>query len=180
MPIRRNGGDRAAGRGPGVHRCRGSAGPRGGGGSSRGSRCTGNTRRPRPQSRTLAVCGRAWATTIGRLSPQVEALIAICSLTSPLLFTAVGYLTFSVTRLMEAFEAYPPALQVRVPSLRARSSALLCGWRGVWPRGACGRGSGVSHVLQRPPVHCPVRSGCCCFPPLGWPPRSLQPGSPPR
>ncbi|XP_015980847.2 membrane protein MLC1 [Rousettus aegyptiacus] len=41
----------------------------------------------------------------------VEALIAICSLTSPLLFTAVGYLTFSVTRLMEAFEAYPPALQ---------------------------------------------------------------------
>ncbi|XP_011382487.1 membrane protein MLC1 [Pteropus vampyrus] len=43
---------------------------------------------------------------------QVEVLIAICSLTSPLLFTAVGYLTFSVTRLLEALEAYPPALQV--------------------------------------------------------------------
>ncbi|XP_039719041.1 membrane protein MLC1 isoform X2 [Pteropus medius] len=41
----------------------------------------------------------------------VEVLIAICSLTSPLLFTAVGYLTFSVTRLLEALEAYPPALQ---------------------------------------------------------------------
>lgn len=89
----------------------------------------------------------------GRLSPQVEALIAICSLTSPLLFTAVGYLTFSVTRLMEAFEAYPPALQVRAPSLRARSSALLCGWRGVWPRGACGR---LGRLTRSPAPACPL------------------------
>lgn len=84
-----------------------SAGPRVGGGSSPGSRRARNR------------CGRnRWRPGLGhrhrRLSPQVEALIAICSLTSPLLFTAVGYLTFSVARLMEAFEAYPPALQVRV------------------------------------------------------------------
>lgn len=47
------------------------------------------------------------------VSPQVEVLIAICSLTSPLLFTAAGYLTFSVVRVMEMFEAYPPAIKVR-------------------------------------------------------------------
>ncbi|KAF6339926.1 modulator of VRAC current 1 [Rhinolophus ferrumequinum] len=41
----------------------------------------------------------------------VEVLIAICSLTSPLLFTAAGYLTFSVVRVMEMFEAYPPAIK---------------------------------------------------------------------
>lgn len=41
----------------------------------------------------------------------VEVLIAICSLTSPLLFTAAGYLTFSVLRVMEMFEAYPPAIK---------------------------------------------------------------------
>lgn len=41
----------------------------------------------------------------------VEVLIAICSLTSPLLFTAVGYLTFSVRRVVEVFEDYPPALK---------------------------------------------------------------------
>lgn len=46
---------------------------------------------------------------------QVEVLIAICSLTSPLLFTAAGYLTFSVLRVMEMFEAYPPAIKVRAP-----------------------------------------------------------------
>lgn len=47
-------------------------------------------------------------------APQVEVLIAICSLTAPLLFTAAGYLTFSVRRVVEVFADYPPALKVRV------------------------------------------------------------------
>ncbi|XP_066214830.1 membrane protein MLC1 isoform X1 [Saccopteryx leptura] len=41
----------------------------------------------------------------------VEVLMAICSLTSPLLFTAAGYLTFSVRRAVDAFEGYPPAIK---------------------------------------------------------------------
>ncbi|KAK1327643.1 hypothetical protein QTO34_012932 [Cnephaeus nilssonii] len=41
----------------------------------------------------------------------VEVLIAICSLTAPLLFTAAGYLTFSVRRVVEVFADYPPALK---------------------------------------------------------------------
>lgn len=41
----------------------------------------------------------------------VEVLIAICSLTAPLLFTAAGYLTLSVRRVVEVFADYPPALQ---------------------------------------------------------------------
>ncbi|EPQ14997.1 Membrane protein MLC1 [Myotis brandtii] len=43
---------------------------------------------------------------------SVEVLIAICSLTAPLLFTAAGYLTFSVRRVLEVFADYPPALKV--------------------------------------------------------------------
>ncbi|XP_005878039.1 PREDICTED: membrane protein MLC1 [Myotis brandtii] len=42
---------------------------------------------------------------------SVEVLIAICSLTAPLLFTAAGYLTFSVRRVLEVFADYPPALK---------------------------------------------------------------------
>ncbi|KAM5288869.1 membrane protein MLC1 [Ctenodactylus gundi] len=41
----------------------------------------------------------------------VEVLIAICSLTSPLLFTASGYLSFSVMRVVEVFKDYPPAIK---------------------------------------------------------------------
>ncbi|XP_042553990.1 membrane protein MLC1 isoform X1 [Dipodomys spectabilis] len=41
----------------------------------------------------------------------VEALIAISSLTSPLLFTASGYLSFSVMRIVEIFKDYPPAIK---------------------------------------------------------------------
>uniref|UniRef100_A0A8I3N5W0 Modulator of VRAC current 1 n=2 Tax=Canis lupus familiaris TaxID=9615 RepID=A0A8I3N5W0_CANLF len=41
----------------------------------------------------------------------VEVLIAICSLTSPLLFTASGYLSFSIMRIMEIFKDYPPAIK---------------------------------------------------------------------
>uniref|UniRef100_A0A8C6HSA3 Megalencephalic leukoencephalopathy with subcortical cysts 1 homolog (human) n=1 Tax=Mus spicilegus TaxID=10103 RepID=A0A8C6HSA3_MUSSI len=41
----------------------------------------------------------------------VEVLIAISSLTSPLLFTASGYLSFSVMRVVEIFKDYPPAIK---------------------------------------------------------------------
>lgn len=41
----------------------------------------------------------------------VEVLIAISSLTSPLLFTASGYLSFSVMRIVEIFKDYPPAIK---------------------------------------------------------------------
>ncbi|XP_059257715.1 membrane protein MLC1 isoform X2 [Mustela nigripes] len=41
----------------------------------------------------------------------VEMLIAICSLTSPLLFTASGYLSFSIMRILEIFKDYPPAVE---------------------------------------------------------------------
>ncbi|KAM4882055.1 membrane protein MLC1 [Thomomys bottae] len=41
----------------------------------------------------------------------VEVLIAISSLTSPLLFTASGYLSFSVMRIVETFKGYPPAIK---------------------------------------------------------------------
>ncbi|XP_045690945.1 membrane protein MLC1 isoform X1 [Phyllostomus hastatus] len=41
----------------------------------------------------------------------VEVLMAICSLSAPLLFTAAGYLTFSARRVMEVFEDHPPALK---------------------------------------------------------------------
>lgn len=48
---------------------------------------------------------------------QVEVLIAISSLTSPLLFTASGYLSFSVMRIVEIFKDYPPAIKVGVHSI---------------------------------------------------------------
>ncbi|XP_034500138.1 membrane protein MLC1 isoform X3 [Ailuropoda melanoleuca] len=41
----------------------------------------------------------------------VEVLIAICSLASPLLFTASGYLSFSIMRVLEIFRDYPPAIK---------------------------------------------------------------------
>ncbi|KAK2500259.1 hypothetical protein MC885_018587, partial [Smutsia gigantea] len=45
-------------------------------------------------------------------SPQlVEVLIAICSLTAPLLCTASGYLSLSVPKIMEVFRDYPPSIK---------------------------------------------------------------------
>ncbi|XP_075408760.1 membrane protein MLC1 isoform X2 [Tenrec ecaudatus] len=41
----------------------------------------------------------------------VEVLLAITSITSPLLFTASGYLSFSVLRVVEIFKNYPPAFK---------------------------------------------------------------------
>ena len=47
-------------------------------------------------------------------TPQVEVLIAVCSLAAPLLFTASGYLSFSIMRIMDVFKDYPPAFKVCV------------------------------------------------------------------
>ncbi|XP_068959075.1 membrane protein MLC1 [Petaurus breviceps papuanus] len=41
----------------------------------------------------------------------VEVLIAICSITSPLLFTASGYLSFSIMKIVAIFKDYPPAIK---------------------------------------------------------------------
>ncbi|XP_003783141.1 membrane protein MLC1 [Otolemur garnettii] len=41
----------------------------------------------------------------------VEVLIAVTSLTAPLLSTASGYLSFSVMRIIETFTDYPPAIK---------------------------------------------------------------------
>ncbi|XP_006888085.1 PREDICTED: membrane protein MLC1 [Elephantulus edwardii] len=41
----------------------------------------------------------------------VEVLLAITSITSPLLFTASGYLSFSILRIVEILKDYPPAIK---------------------------------------------------------------------
>ncbi|NXC47580.1 MLC1 protein, partial [Penelope pileata] len=41
----------------------------------------------------------------------VEVLIAISSVTSPLLFTASGYLSFSIMQVVDIFKKYPPAVK---------------------------------------------------------------------
>ncbi|XP_042672016.1 membrane protein MLC1 [Centrocercus urophasianus] len=41
----------------------------------------------------------------------VEVLIAISSVTSPLLFTASGYLSFSIMQVVDIFKSYPPAVK---------------------------------------------------------------------
>ncbi|XP_068525773.1 membrane protein MLC1 isoform X2 [Anas acuta] len=41
----------------------------------------------------------------------VEVLIAISSVTSPLLFTASGYLSFSIMQVVDIFKNYPPAVK---------------------------------------------------------------------
>ncbi|XP_042553991.1 membrane protein MLC1 isoform X2 [Dipodomys spectabilis] len=58
-----------------------------------------------------AVSGPHLSVTFFWILVAVEALIAISSLTSPLLFTASGYLSFSVMRIVEIFKDYPPAIK---------------------------------------------------------------------
>ncbi|XP_007952934.1 membrane protein MLC1 [Orycteropus afer afer] len=41
----------------------------------------------------------------------VEVLLAVTSITSPLLFTASGYLSFSIMRIVDVFKDYPPAVK---------------------------------------------------------------------
>lgn len=91
----------------------------------------------------------------GRLPPQVEVLIAICSLTAPLLFTAAGYLTFSVRRVLEVFADYPPALKVRVFLYNPAAAGVSLG-------------RSVSGALRVPPTPA-LRSGPGReVPPLLW------------
>ncbi|KAF7462470.1 hypothetical protein GHT09_012487 [Marmota monax] len=58
-----------------------------------------------------AVSGPHLSVTFFWILVAVEVLLAISSLTSPLLFTASGYLSFSVVRLVEIFKDYPPAIK---------------------------------------------------------------------
>ncbi|KAH0616540.1 hypothetical protein JD844_027726 [Phrynosoma platyrhinos] len=48
----------------------------------------------------------------------VEVLIAISSVTSPLLFTASGYLSFSIMRTVDIFKNYPPTVNVSSNSMK--------------------------------------------------------------
>ncbi|OXB61052.1 hypothetical protein ASZ78_009424, partial [Callipepla squamata] len=48
----------------------------------------------------------------------VEVLIAISSVTSPLLFTASGYLSFSIMQVVDIFKNYPPAVKVSNNTLK--------------------------------------------------------------
>ncbi|XP_037586031.1 membrane protein MLC1 isoform X3 [Cebus imitator] len=58
-----------------------------------------------------SVSGPHLSVTFFWILVAVEVLIAISSLTSPLLFTASGYLSFSVMRIVEMFKDYPPAIK---------------------------------------------------------------------
>ncbi|KAB1269879.1 Membrane protein MLC1 [Camelus dromedarius] len=58
-----------------------------------------------------AVSGPHLSVTFFWILVAVEVLTAICSLASPLLFAASGYLSFSVTRILEVFQDYPPAFK---------------------------------------------------------------------
>ncbi|KAF4793845.1 hypothetical protein TURU_106362 [Turdus rufiventris] len=53
----------------------------------------------------------------------VEVLIAISSVTSPLLFTASAYLSFSIMQVVDIFKSYPPAVK-KLPG-SSRTDALL-------------------------------------------------------
>ncbi|POI29098.1 hypothetical protein CIB84_007152, partial [Bambusicola thoracicus] len=48
----------------------------------------------------------------------VEVLIAISSVTSPLLFTASGYLSFSIMQVVDIFKNYPPPVKVSNNTLK--------------------------------------------------------------
>lgn len=80
-------------------------------------------------------------------------LIAVCSLTSPLLFTASGYLSFSIMRVLEIFKDYPPAIEVCAPFARNPAWTWPCcpvGCAGAvspdrWP----GLASGLPELLPR-------------------------------
>lgn len=90
---------------------------------------------------------------------QVEVLIAICSLTSPLLFTASGYLSFSIMRILELFKDYPPTIEVCV-------LGTPCG-RGVAARGRSRPGR-VARPSVRPAGAAPACGlSCTCLLPSG-------------
>lgn len=73
----------------------------------------------------------------------MEVLIAICSLTSPLLFTASGYLSFSIMRILEIFKDYPPAIKVCV-ALSEPCGNLVLLPEAVWEESPKGQVARVS------------------------------------
>ncbi|XP_074871728.1 membrane protein MLC1 isoform X2 [Carettochelys insculpta] len=58
----------------------------------------------------VLVSGPYLSVTFFWILVAVEVLIAISSVTSPLLFTASGYLSFSIMRVVDIFKNYPPAV----------------------------------------------------------------------
>ncbi|XP_061844894.1 membrane protein MLC1 isoform X2 [Colius striatus] len=59
----------------------------------------------------VLVSGPYLSVTFFWILVAVEVLIAISSVTSPLLFTASAYLTFSIMRVVDIFRNYPPAVE---------------------------------------------------------------------
>ncbi|XP_064141274.1 membrane protein MLC1 isoform X2 [Loxodonta africana] len=59
----------------------------------------------------VTVSGPHLSVTFFWILVAVEVLLAITSITSPLLFTASGYLSFSIMRVVEIFKDYPPAVK---------------------------------------------------------------------
>nr|XP_056701992.1 membrane protein MLC1 isoform X3 [Euleptes europaea] len=59
----------------------------------------------------VLVSGPYLSVTFFWILVAVEVLIAISSVTSPLLFTASGYLSFSIMRIVDIFKNYPPAVK---------------------------------------------------------------------
>ncbi|XP_066490314.1 membrane protein MLC1 isoform X2 [Tiliqua scincoides] len=59
----------------------------------------------------VLVSGPYLSVTFFWILVAVEVLIAISSVTSPLLFTASGYLSFSVMRMVDIFKNYPPTVK---------------------------------------------------------------------
>lgn len=84
-------------------------------------------------------------------SRQVEVLIAICSLAAPLLFTASGYLSFSVMRIMDVFKDYPPDFKVGVLLFYFKLYRNTMPLSGAEPLPTSGQmaGAGFAHGLMR-------------------------------
>ncbi|XP_044533660.1 membrane protein MLC1 isoform X2 [Gracilinanus agilis] len=59
----------------------------------------------------VLVSGPYLSVTFFWILVAVEVLIAISSVTSPLLFTASGYLSFSIMKIVAIFKDYPPAIK---------------------------------------------------------------------
>ncbi|XP_035415227.1 membrane protein MLC1 isoform X2 [Cygnus atratus] len=59
----------------------------------------------------VLVSGPYLSVTFFWILVAVEVLIAISSVTSPLLFTASGYLSFSIMQVVDIFKNYPPAVK---------------------------------------------------------------------
>ncbi|XP_041261345.1 membrane protein MLC1 isoform X2 [Onychostruthus taczanowskii] len=59
----------------------------------------------------VLVAGPYLSVTFFWILVAVEVLIAISSVTSPLLFTASAYLSFSIMQVVDIFKSYPPAVK---------------------------------------------------------------------